>query len=384
MRLAALSLVSVLLLAGCFSEDAAPASPDANETPGASAAPAVDDGSAPMATDVGHMPHMHDYWMESERVTLFDDDLDPSQGEDPFQNLEPLLVDKQPKAGRMLWRLPDGKIVYEGTGSMEITASWDDPRVTSIAVEMRAPAATDFGEPVQLPQGELVPVAIAPDMTDMPHSKTSRWVFGFETADEPGAALGPFHLRIDIVRVADIMTFPGHPQLFEGKPEKVLDDADHEHTEVSYAKRVPQLATEGDFSEKTVSPSKAVPMETKAVRFELDILEATSTPGVVSEIRFFYHGADTTFLGHPTVLPVEGSLESKRLVYQVPVTMEQTDSPYANSSQWVMFVEPAVKLTGQEAEPTCGGCTDVSIKYHLKVIAYDHDLDDYSKMEGEE
>jgi hypothetical protein len=369
-------------MAGCVAEEPAADPSHATSVDVGPAAP-VDDGAAPMATDVSHMPHLHDYWEGRERVTLFDDDIDPSQGDDPFQNLEPVLVDKQAKAGRLLWRLPDGKIVYEGTGTLEVTATWDDPRVTSLAFEFQPAGSNEFSEPEPLPPGEVVSVPVAPKMTDMPHTKTSRWVFAFETADQPGVALGPFHLRVDIVRVADIMVFPGHPALFEGRPEKVIEDGDHEHSEVSYARRAPQLATEGEFGEKTITPARPVPMETKAMRIELDILDTSSTPGVVSDINFFFHGADTTFYGHPSVLPMEGSLASKRLIYQFPVEMEQTDSPYADSSQWLFFVEPTAKFTGQDAEPTCGGCTDVSIKYHIKAIAYDHELDDYSKWEDD-
>lgn len=383
-RLLPLLLTALVLLAGCVTEEpAAEAIPSAPEGSAAPGDAAVDDGSRPMNASVGAMPHMHDYWEGRERVTLFDDVIDPTQNGDPFQNVEPLFVDKEAKAGRTAWRLPDGKIVYEGTGKMELTATWDDPKVTSLAMEYRSADAQEWAAPVSLPQGKAITLDITPRMTDMPHTKTSRWFFAFETADQPGAALGPFHLKIDIVRVEDITRFPGHPALFEGKSEMVIEDGDHAHAEVSYARRAPQLATEGNFQEKTIAPSRVVPMETKAMRIELDILEATSTPGVVADVSLFYHGADTTFYGHPTILPIEGSFASKRLVYQIPVTMDQTDSPYAETSQWLFFVEPTSKLTGQAQEPTCGGCTDVSIKYHLKAIVYDHELDTYSKLESE-
>jgi hypothetical protein len=118
------------------------------------------------------------------------------------------------------------------------------------------------------------------------------------------------------------------------------------------------------------------------MRVEIDIADASSTPGQVSDVLLFYHAADSTSMGHPTILPIDGSFASKHMVYQFPVTMEQTDSPYGNESQWRFFVEPQSKFTGQAQEPTCGGCTDVHISYHLKVIAYDHELDQYSKLEG--
>lgn len=375
-------LAALALLAGCVSEEPAPETDapaaDARAAPQA----AVDDGEAPMAADVGHMPHMHDYWQDMERIVLFDGEIDPSQGADPFSPFLSLLVDKEAKlGGGVPWRFPDGAIVFEGTGQMDFTAEWSDPLVTSLQVQYVTGASPEPSAPLALPPGETVSLAVTPEMTDMPHMKTSRWTLFFEAAESPGVAMAPFRLKVEIVKLRDIMTFPGHPELFEGKPEKVIEDGDHEHSEVSYAKRAPNLALSGAFGEKEIPPSQLVPMETKAMRMEITVVEATAAPGEVSEIRFFYHGANTTFMGHPTILPLEGSFEEGRLVYQVPVAMEETDTPYGAQSQWRFFVEPATRFTGQDAEPTAGGMTDVSIRYHLKITVYDHELEEYSPRE---
>src|SRR5687767_12076168 len=104
MRLVPVACAALLLLvAGCVAEEPADAPVDANGTPvdGAAAGEApVDDGSKPMATDLGHMPHMHDYWMGRERVTLFDDEVQPS--EDPF-----MILGSVPSggAGGTFWQL---------------------------------------------------------------------------------------------------------------------------------------------------------------------------------------------------------------------------------------------------------------------------------------
>lgn len=375
--------ILALLLAGCATPEAGPvptADPNGTALAGSPEA-SVDDGTKPMPADVGHMPHMHDYWEGRERVTLFDDTLDPTANEDPFM---PLYRAFGGGVGMHAWRLPDEKIVMEGTGQMDIAASWSDPAVTSLGVMWRVGASAEWSETVPLPNGETVTLEVTPAMTDMPHTSTSRWDFLFVPADSPGMLLGPFDLKVDIVKLRDIMLFPGHPELFEGKPEKLLHDLEHEHAEVSYPQRAPNVVTQGEFGEKTVTPANIVPMETLAMRVEVTILDATATPGEVTGIRFFYRGADTSYLGHPYVIPLEGSLDDGFLAYQFPVTMEQTDSPYAKESQWLFFVEPVTKFTGEPDEPECGGCTDVSIRYHLKIVAYDHELEEYSKMEGEE
>ena len=381
MRRAFPAAVLLILLAGCVAEEPAPeGDPAAPPADGTAVAPAVDTGAQPMQTDVGHMPHMHDYWQGKERVVLFDDTIEP-QTEDPF-----LTLGGSPsgRVGAVAWTLPDGETIMEGTGQVEITATHDDPFVTGIAMSYRIGPNGEWSEAIPLPAGETVSLDVTPPMADLPHQSTSRWQFMFYPADAPGALMGPFTLRVEIVRLADIMLFPGHPELFGGLPEKVLHDLDHEHTEQSYAARAPQVVTEGGFQEQFVTPQELVPMETKAMRIELDIVEATSTPGEVANIRFFYRGADTSYLGHPFVIPLEGSLAEKRLVYQIPVAPEQTDTPYGEESQWLFFVEPTSKFTGQEGEGDCGGCADVAIQYHLKIIAYDHELADYSKMEGDE
>jgi hypothetical protein len=381
-RLPLVLLAPLLVLAGCVSDAPVAEEGDAgaDAAPGEGAAAPVDDGKTEMPAEVGLMPHEHDYWDGKERITLFEGTVEAGESDDPFA---PFYGLPGGKVGQVPWLLPDGTIVYEGAGQMELTATWTDPLVTSLQARYRSGASPEFGEPVPLPNGETVVLELTPEMTDLPHRSVSRWAFLFDPA-EPGALMGPFELRVEIVKVADISLFPGHPLLFAGLPEKVLHDQDHEHDEVSYPKRAPNVVTQGDFGEKTFAPASIVPMETKAMRIEVDILEASASPGVVSDIRFFYHGADTTYLGHPYVLPFEGSLEEGRLVYQIPVEPEQTDPPYADESQWLFFVEPTTKMTGADEEPDCGGCTDVSLRYHVRIIAYDHALETYSRMEGDD
>lgn len=382
-----LLLVLTLVLAGCASPDAEVEPAASNETvsDGTPLPPVderVDDGTR---LDLGHMPHLHDYWMGRERVTLFDDTVENSRF-DPIDTFFTATVERSAKAGNLYWNLPEGALVYEGTGVMEITLTWSEPTQTSVGVTYRTPGSAEWQPLAKVESGKALVIELTPDMTDMPHSKMSRWAFEFEAYDSPGAFLGAFHLKVDIVKMRDIGLFPPHPQLFEGKPEKVLHDVEHAFSEVSYAKRTTNLITEGEFPEKDVTLASLVPMETLWMHVSVDILEATASPGQVSEIRFFYAGANKPQLGHPTVLPIAGSLAEKHLEYAFPVSMDETDTPYGNESQWRMFVEPATTFTGRSQEPDCGGCTDVSIRYRLLVTAYDHVPADAvaSKLEGED
>lgn len=384
MRILVVALLVSLILAGCATTQDSDPEANATATQAAIIPPGNDDGSQPaLASDMGHMPHLHDYWKNRERVTLFDGEVSPS-AVDVFETLFTVGIEKQAKAGSAFFFLPEGALVYEGAGELVITATWTDPQITSLGVSYQSAESHEWKSSQALTTATPLVIALTPQMTDMPHSKTSRWAFEFEPAESPGVAMAPFQLKVEIVKVGDVTLFPAHPRLFDGLNEKILNDETHSFSEVSYAKRATQIASSGTFQEKEVTPEFIVPMETKWVRFDVYITKADASPGQVSDIRFFYHGANRSQLGHPTILPTEGSLSTKHLVYHVEVAMEETDSPYTNESQWRVFVEPATKFSGDEREPDCGGCTDVSIEYRLVMTAYDHALDTApSKLEGE-
>lgn len=370
----ALALLAVALLAtGCFSEE--PAAVDAagnvTDAPGPDVVAPVDDGTKTVeqaAADTGHMPHVHDYWQGRERVTLFEGEIEPDQENATFATIFQVLSRQGVYAGGMLWRFPDGTTVYEGAGALDITATWSDPRVTGIAYMYRSADSPDYKDGDVLASGVAHTLPVDPSMTDMPHGKVSRWEFGFGPAESPGAVLGPFHLKIDIVRLDDVMTFPAHPDFWQGAHELVLMDASHHGEVPSYVKRAAQPATQGNFTEDTVKIAKPVPMETKALRFEATITAASSTPGEVTSFGFFYHGADRTDLLRCSLRPVPGALP-QTLTWIVPVTMEETDSPYSPSSQWQFLVEPIVTLA--PGTPEMGGMTDVSYDYDVVVTAFD-------------
>lgn len=356
----------LVALAGCAAPEDVPVDADSNES-AATSEPAVDTGDVPMSADAGAVPHLHDYWADRERVILFEGELEPTMDDAMNSTGYWVFGERQAAVGGMAFDLPPGAIVFEGTGQMEVTATWSDPRTTGLAVSYRTAASAEFSEPVPLTSAVALVLDVAPEMTDMPHQTTSRWGFLF-TAAPPGAALGPFTLSIAIVKMRDVSLFPGHPDFFGNATELGLHDASHEFSQVSYAKRTPQLALDGEFQETEVVPSHIVPMETKWMRAEVTVTRAESTPGQIVDVRFFYHGADRTYNTHPYYLPVNGSYAEGRMVFEFPVTHEMTDSPYLSESQWRFLVEPVTSMTGQD--PACGGCTDTTFGFTLKLTAF--------------
>lgn len=368
-------LALALLLAGCLGAEE-PMEMDHAGMPAADeAGPApVDTGSGgeQAVVGTGGRPHLHDYWDGKERITLFEGTVTPGDQETLDATFYALWINREATAGGMLWRLPDGSIVFEGTGQLDVTASWSDPRTTGVSVSYRSGAGPEYSEAQPLESGKIHSIAVTPDMTDMPHMTTSRWEFYLAPSASPGAMLGPFDLKIEIVKMRDVTLFPAHPDLFEGKTEKVLLDADGRSAQVSYAKRVPNLILEGAFGEHEIPLADLVPMETKLMRFEVELRKASASVGEVSEIRFFYRSPGSQ--GLQPAEPVSGTVDEGFLVWEVPVEMEMTDTPYGKSSQWTVMVEAATSLTGMD--PTCGGCVDTDIEFHVRATAYDHEAHD--------
>lgn len=319
----------------------------------------------------GHMPHMHDYWNGRSRVTVLDTDIEISSDDVIVETvLAAFLEQEYGRVGGVSFTLPDGQVVYEGAGRMEITASWTDPSITGLAFAYEAGGMREWSASLPLGNAETFELEVSPDMTDLPHMTKSRWNFLFHPDTTPGVAAGTFHLTIDIVKLRDISAFPGHPELFNGKPEKVLLDANGRSSQVSYVKRIPNLALTGEFGENWITPTELVPLETKAIRVDVNVTKAEASAGQVSEIRLYYLTAASS--NAIRAEEIAGSFDSGWIAYALPVSGDDVDSPYAPESQWRILVEAATTVTG--AERTCGGCVDTDIEFHVRVTAYDHDM----------
>ncbi|MHB8585854.1 MAG: hypothetical protein ACYDDF_08480 [Thermoplasmatota archaeon] len=363
--------ITLLLLAGCLG---APSGLGPASSPGASTGNDLASGvantttSAAAGQNLANVPHMHDYWNGRSRVTLFDADLAPDAANSSFATGFDLLVGHAIEAGYLEWTLPAGRTVYEGTGIMEFTATWTDARTTGIAFDYRSAAGPDYKAGGALPNAIPFDLPVTAAMTDMPHSSSTRWDFVFTPDKSPGAMLGPFHLKVEIVRLRDIALWPAHPDPWAGAHTVTLLDADHSASQVSYVQRGPQVVENGNFSEDEVALARPVPMEAREVSFTITVKSATSTPGKVTAIGFFYHGADRPDMLRCSVKPLNGSLPTT-LTWTVPNPMNSSDSPYANDSQWRFLAEPQVSLTG--ADPPAGGLTDTHLEYHVTAVAYD-------------
>lgn len=360
-------------LSGCLGGDDAPAAiPEGEEVANESAA--VDDGTTEMATDVGHMPHLHDYWQGRESVTVMDADVEV----EPFTALAFTFFNArngEPGVGGTFFTFPEGSLVYEGTGKMEITPTWTDATVSGAVLRYRSPGGSEFSAPQPLSQGQALVLDITPEMTDMPHDKESRWFF-LLTAPQGGALVGKVHMRIDILRMRDIAEFPGHPELFGGAHTLTLFEGAATSSSQNVASMFLGFATD-NMQESGVRSSKVVPMETLAMTANVTITSATANIGEVANVEFLYHAAGGFGWDVAQVL----SADPATGVYQFgwPVEMTMTDSPYADESQWTfdLLIETDPTGTGSFGGR---GIADAQVDYTLIVVAYDSLLEGIEPM----
>ena len=334
-----------------------------------------DDGSAEMDTDLGHMPHIHDYWKDRERVTLMDEDVSVDAPTALFFTFVD-VIRGTPGVGGAVVRLPEGQTVYEGTGQLEFTATWTDATVTGMGISFRTPADAQFTKSQEVKSNTPLVLPVTPEMTDMPHAKNSRWQFLVMPAQNGQVIAGKFHVKVDIVRLRDVEVFPGHPELFNGAHTLVLFDGPGSSTQSNFATQIAN-AVQGKQTDDGVQAQKVVPMETRSMTGNLTIKAASAQAGQVSRVLLLVKSADRTSYQYVEAYAVD----QEKQLYQFAwlVQMQSTDSPYAAQSDWKFDVLVTTEQNGMEA---CSGCFDVKVDYDLQVIAYDDVVADAKELKN--
>lgn len=368
------------VFAGCLGDKDEPAA-DANGPPAAatneSANLSVDDGSVPMSEDAGHMPHLHDYWKDMERVTVLDDDVNVDAPTALFWTFVDVSRGK-PGVGGAQIRLPDGKIVFEGTGKLEFTATWTEATVTGMGMAFRSPADSQFGPSVEVKSATPIVIDVTPEMTDMPHAKTSRWQFLMMPSQPGQAIVGKFHVKVDIIRVGDIEMFPGHPALFAGAHTLEIFKGSGSSTQNMFATDIVNFATR-QSTDDGVKAQQVVPMETRSMTGNVTIKSVSGANGAV-QVYLLVKPADRN--GYSFLEPIEKDDEKQTYSFAWLVNMTSTDSPYATESDWKFDVFTTAD-DGAAGLPICqAGCASTKVDYDLEVVAYDGVVDGSKELRG--
>ncbi|MHB8605005.1 MAG: hypothetical protein ACYDCK_07075 [Thermoplasmatota archaeon] len=372
----ALAVLAMMLVAGCIggSGTGAPAAPslsaagEKSSSSNASDVPIDQGNSTNIST--GATPHKHDYWRGRERVTVIDRDVPVTlQSRQAFFTL---LTESRPAFGAAQVNLPDGQIVYEGTGRLEFTATWTDATVTGLVMRYASTGNPQLSAPIPLTSGTMVPIEVKADMTDDPHASSSLWRFVLEASGPGGAgvAQGTVHVKADIVKMRDIETFPAHPDLFHGQPLVKIVDKDMTLQSDDPTAGV-EAFTQHDFTPAGFAPDAPVPPDAKSVLLLLTVKSATyNNPlGDSSKISMNYKTARSSFNERPANLTQQ---VGKVYLFSMHVGQGDGDSFYAKTSQWRFdpIIDDNVQGTPLQCPLFFTDCFTWSMDVHVTAYAF--------------
>lgn len=357
----ALMIATLLALAGC-AEKTEEASIAAETRPGV----AFED--VPEGVDEGAAPHVHDYWQGRERVTLLDASYTTEALDAVRWGVISTRVFGEPMLGGAAVDLPDGAIVYEGTGVLEVTVTWTDPAVTGVRFIHRHAGSGDIQWWTPAPNGETVALEVTPEMTDMPHAAVSRWDFLFGASGTPALAVGTLHIRMDIVKTRDVAEWPAHPDHWAAGDALLVVDAEG-------ASRSGLAPTPFLLEDETQAPADAVraqglvPMETANLTVVVTVLDVEPDHVVESLHLSVRTAAHLEFDFSDADEATSVSDDGVTWTWVLPVAMETTDNPYASESAWAFRVE-ASYASPVPGGPSCReGCGDAELRYRIVATA---------------
>lgn len=342
-----------------------PSTPPPTPTTAGRAPPGPSQPAAPATpTSTGAAPHAHDYWAGRERVLLMDEDVRVTPAD--RSAIAAAGADREAALGAKDFVLPEGAIVFEGTGRLLLTPSWSDPTITGMALRYHGAGAPELGEALPATSGETLAIDVAAAMTDPPHSPSSRWLFRLLPTSDATVGLGEgvVHVRIEIEKMRDIQLFPAHPDQFNGSASITLLEAEGEVERNGALTTVFDSGLEGKRADLGFQPSVPVPMEAGAIYVRFTLGEAFSTDPTQdpSEIVLRYHGADSTALKEAELVGREG----KESLYRIVPTATEGDGYYATESQW-RFV-PGL-ASGTATDCAIAPCTEERVDGAIVAVA---------------
>ncbi len=365
-------------LAGCVSDDDGGAPPATGVNTNAGGIPTndlddenvtIDDGTGDFnETGAGHLPHVHNYWNGREVVTLLEKPVNIEVLSDvTFYNV---FFYRQPTAGGAIVQLEDGQLVYEGAGKMLITASWTDATVTGVALTYKHASSQDFEPGVSLSSGETVELAVTPDMTDMAHQLSSRWLFVlYASGAAASVAQGTVDLKIEIVKMRDIAVLPGHPETYVNAQSYDIADTDAHSANYNMATLAVAVAT-NTYTDDWIVPTDIVRMGTTAVIAQVDVVNAAdSLVTTVSAARLFVRTPASAFRAYEaTLIESMSDVANGKYVFGFTVDDSIVDGPYEDDSMWRFMALPEeTTAAGGACAGACGGAT---LDYHIQVVTH--------------
>ena len=318
---------------------------------------------------VGGMEHLHDNWGGAETIVVFDDLV--------YISYFPLYPDGEGSDPRSVAyvKLPQGKLVFEGTKTVDVLVSEavlkqakDQPEAPhpappALELEYMSAADTEWRPAGALAYGTPLEIDATSKETDMPHSETSLWVFRLLT-DKPVVGT-QVHMTITIHKGSDVVDWPGHPDFYAETDRRLVLD-----TEVST--RVNGMVENillYDQAGTWVHPEKLISWGTGHLEVFITVKEVTNDLDAAPDSYYLeYH--DATIIG-PEVNQADNVKDAQppgaltdEWDFVVPVSEEGMDGPYQPHSRWGFRVR-ATYAGGQ----LCPGCFNYDIVYNIRVYA---------------
>ena len=358
----ALAVALAAMLAGCADTTETAGTQEPGGEP--AAAPSVE-VERPADAGVADVPHVHDYWAGRERVTLLDADFAVEPPDALVWGAQTTRFLGETAFGGAFVTFPEGAIVYEGTGRLDVTVTWSDPGITGMRFLHRHAGSGEIQPWTETPNGETVALDVTPGMTDMPHAQASRWVLLMAASGTPAVAIGSFHVQVDVVKTRDVAEWPAHPDLWEGQQRVTIADAEGQ----TEGRLAPAGVADTDpwaVPADALHAQRLVPMEAAKLRVVVTILDLDGTiemerPSLLARTAF-----DVAFDFDDQGEPVDVSDDGMTWTWERAIDMEETDNPYADASAWGFRV---VAGAADAPLPGCGsGCYEAELKYRLEAV----------------
>jgi hypothetical protein len=317
--------LALVLLAGCAGQ------PEPDTTAAAPPPEVTDPRDLSYLGDGTPGEHVHNYWGGSDRLVV----LDAEGGPRTYQ------ADGSAQAGS--FQPPEGSIVPQGAGLIEITADWTlSQEGLSLAfasdfdrAEVWVKTAAD-GEPQRIgpiEKGGTLLLNSTNEQADPPHYVLSLWRFDLLVVKDGGGMTtfsGNAHMTVTAYRTLPLPVFPPHPDRWNGAMELPLAAFDHE---VRQQVSTP-YAVQCQGCLPWFSPDVDLVVPHDATEVVIEVTPGGGSTPVPLGLRF--HGADT----YTWTEAVPDTTMPGPQVYRIAVT-GSGDSPYARQSLWEFWIHLA-------------------------------------------
>lgn len=404
MRLSLRPIVLLLALsmaaAGCISKDKAGPSvptPEANDTPQQNAT--LPDGRGESAglletnkteEGVGGIEHKHDYWEGKSQVVLLDRDI--SIG------CPPCMPDGEGTSAKAvayvkLGKLPDDEtkdaLVYEGADRVDVLfgiprpfdgalsqAVTTHPSPPGLFLQYRSAADAEWTEPMAVTPDTPTTIKLTPQMTDMPHSTHSLWVFRITTDRPDPQVIVP--MTVTVYKGGDVVDWPGHPDFYAEKQSRIVMQQ-HVTTHMSGIESFALYDSGGTWA----NPEKLISWGTKEIRVIVNVTKTTNAYNA-EPTGYFLEAHNATIIGPEITFgsrhrEVAGG-DLRNYEYALLVDDVGMDGPYQPSSRWG-FRMMATFADIEGVVGFCPGCFPYDIEYDITVIAMNYETGEGEAME---